>query len=98
MVGMNLFVPVIESLLCNLTSELLQTALENPWRRNQSFLLQKLAWSDITRLSSGVFLFQGETGADGRRDKPQRGRKIRRITSGTLQAPVRYPYPLPASS
>lgn len=51
---MNLLVPVIELLLCNLTSKLLQTAVKNPWR-NQSFLLQKLAWNDITCLSSRVF-------------------------------------------
>lgn len=59
-----------------------------------------MEWYNVPQQQS--VLFQDETGVDaaasGRRDNPQRGRKIHRITSGTLEALVRYPYPLPTSS
>lgn len=91
----NLFIPVIQLLLCNLTSKLLKTALKTTGR-NQSltlfffFLLQMVAWNDMLCLHQQSVLFQDETGVDaaasGRRDNPQRGRKNQSITSGTLEA------------
>lgn len=87
-----LFIPVIQLLLCNLTSKFLKNSIKKHREKSKldpNFLLQKVAWNDMMCLTSRVF-FKDETGVDaaasGRRDNPQRGRKNHTITSGTLEA------------